>query len=119
MDHIIYEDTPQYSRWRGLRIKIFLLLFLVVLASGISYRVLIIGAKNIQDVADILIILVVFMLLGVFFWSRSPRKYLVFDDRLKIVMGGPFSTTIPFNSIEAASEATSEDLRFGRGFSKK
>ncbi|UCH51756.1 MAG: PH domain-containing protein [Chloroflexota bacterium] len=114
MEYIVYEDTPKYSHW----LKILSLLFLAVLAAGTIYRVLIIGVKSIEDVADILMLPAFFTLLAILFWATSlHRKYVVFADRLKIVMGGPFSTTIPFNRIEEAREATGEDLRSSRYYS--
>ena len=31
-----------------------------------------------------------------------PRKYCIFDDRIKILFGGPFAFSIPFSTIETA-----------------
>ena len=36
------------------------------------------------------------------FWSIFPRRYLIFDDSIKIVLGKPFFVNIPFHKIELA-----------------
>ena len=115
MDHIIYEDAPKYSRW----LKIFSLLFLVIVAAGIIYRVLIIGTKSTEAIADTLTLLAFCILFGILFWSTLDHKYLIFEDRLKIVRGRLFSTIIRFNSIAEANEVSGEDLHFATGYSSK
>ena len=109
MDYIIYEDTPQYSHWY-IAIRA---LFLLSIAA-ITIPALISGTKDTQLWAGIFLIMGLFM--GIAIWARLPRKYLIFDNRLKIAMGGPFSTTVPFESIETAGEATDEDFRSSGGF---
>jgi hypothetical protein len=104
MDSTLYEETPQYDHW-----FIAAHLLFPLLVAAIAVTALIISPENTQVTAGIFLVIALFM--GIFLWARVPHKYLIFADRLKIVCGGPLSTTIPFDSIEEASEATSEDLR--------
>ena len=38
--------------------------------------------------------------LGLVFWIVLPRKYQVYEDHLRIVLGGPFAVKIGFETIE-------------------
>jgi hypothetical protein len=40
----------------------------------------------------------------VLFWLILPRKYQILEEKLRIVLGGPFSFHIPFETIEAAKQ---------------
>jgi len=36
----------------------------------------------------------------ILFWAISPRQYQILDDRLKVILGGPLSLNIAFDSIK-------------------
>lgn len=40
------------------------------------------------------------------FKTILPRRYQIFEDRLRILMGGPFAINIPFSNIEEAKLAS-------------
>jgi hypothetical protein len=105
MEYIIHEDNPQYSFW----LKIYPLFLLPYFAFGI-FGMSIIGIKSIQTITYIPMLLAPPVFIALLIWSRLHRKYLIFDDRLKIVRGWPFSTTVQFKSIKTASEATGKDF---------
>ena len=103
MDYAIYEDKAQqneFSKYIGMIVIIFTIVF--------SVYTLIAGPEESKIWACIFILAVVSM--GISMWARFTRKYLIYSDRLKIVKGGPFSTTIPFDNIEEVREATGDDL---------
>ena len=40
------------------------------------------------------------------FWAILPRQYQILDDRVKVILGGPFSFNIPLNSINEVEYPT-------------
>jgi len=108
VDYIIYEDTSKYGYW--LKVLIPISLFFAALCGA----PLISTNSEYQIVFVIIGVIIAVIPISALFWGILHRKYLIFDNRLKIVMGGPFSTTVPFDSIETAREATGEDLRAAR-----
>ena len=45
---------------------------------------------------------------AILIWCILPKRFLVYEDRLKIVLGGPFSYTIPFRDIITVRQATKD-----------
>ena len=41
------------------------------------------------------------LLSGLIFWFVFPREYQVYEDHLRIVLGGPFSVKVGFQNIKA------------------
>ena len=37
---------------------------------------------------------------AVTFWAILPQRYQILDDRLKVILGGPLSLNIAFDSIK-------------------
>ena len=54
------------------------------------------------EMADAVRMLGVALFTSALFWSIFPRRYLIFDDSVKIVLGWPFSINVPFRQIESA-----------------
>ncbi len=46
------------------------------------------------------VLLVETFVVGLIFWSIFPRRYQVYQDHLRIVLGGPFSVKIRFEQIK-------------------
>jgi hypothetical protein len=40
-------------------------------------------------------------IIGLIFWLVFPREYQVYEDHLRIVLGGPFSVKVGFQNIKA------------------
>jgi hypothetical protein len=40
-------------------------------------------------------------IVGLIFWLVFPREYQVYEDHLRIVLGGPFSVKVGFQNIKA------------------
>ena len=50
---------------------------------------------------DAIVLLVEAFVVGLIFWSVFPRRYQVYEDHLRIVLGGPFSVKVGFGQIRA------------------
>ena len=95
-----YEDKPSIDLW--LRTIIF----------GTSTGMIIVGVLWVlgvipsESMTDRLIAGIVFVVMGasdrVLFWVIMPTRYQIFEDRLRIKLGGPFAFNIRFDSIVTA-----------------
>ncbi|HJX69789.1 MAG TPA: PH domain-containing protein [Dehalococcoidia bacterium] len=54
--------------------------------------------------------------LPLLYWAIVPRKYQILEDKLKIVLGGPFSFNIGFNTIREAKGAGGKKAIAHTGF---
>jgi len=100
----LYEDTPQFDTW-----------FRLIIA-GVLAMPLIIGAGIAsEDVNAALGMLGMVFLEAVLFRLLLPRRFQVFDDRLRIVMGGPWAINIPFSKITVARAASGSKALFYGG----
>jgi hypothetical protein len=103
MDSIIYEDSPHYDVWiKGI---IMLPIFFIVIGLYFLFT---------RDVEASLGVFGTGLLMGALYWAIFPRKYQVFDNKLKIVLGGPFSVNIYFDTLESAGKQ--EGVNFGLNF---
>jgi len=61
------------------------------------------------------------ILMAAIYWAIFPRKYLILDSRIRIVLGGPFSFNIPFDNLETARapEGVSLGINFATTFLSK
>jgi hypothetical protein len=60
-------------------------------------------------------------LMGAIYWAVFPRKYQILENRIRIVLGGPFHLDIPLDSVETAREpkGASLGINFATCFSSK
>jgi hypothetical protein len=103
MDAVIYEESPRYdSLFKGLLVlPVFFIIF------GIYYL-------YIGEVEAGIGMFAVTVLMFAAFWAVFPRKYQVLDSKLKIVLGGPFSLSVPFDNLETARKP--QGATFGINF---
>jgi hypothetical protein len=93
MKELLYEDRPRY----GLLLKIVVWgILAVMLVMAITMF------DSSREEAFVSIGTAVFILL--IFWAVMPRKYCIYEDKIKIVMGTPFSLSIRFDTIKYAGE---------------
>jgi len=94
MDHsqsvLLYQDKPKY----GLLLKLILIIPVILLASSIYLW-------STGDAFVSLTLLTEAFIIGLIFWFVLPREYQVYENHLRIVLGGPFSVKVGFRSIEA------------------
>jgi hypothetical protein len=107
MESIIYEDSPHYDVW----LKGIMMLPVFFIVMGVYY--LFIG-----QVESAIGLFATTVLMGAIYWAVFPRKYQVLDSKLRIVLGGPFSFNISFNTLETAGkpEGVSLGLNFATTF---
>jgi hypothetical protein len=87
---LLYQDRPKY----GLFLKLILIIPVILLASGIYLW-------STGDAIGGLVLLTEAFIIGLIFWFVFPREYQVYENHLRIVLGGPFSVKVGFQNIEA------------------
>jgi hypothetical protein len=87
---LLYQDKPKY----GLLSKLILIIPVILLASGIYLW-------STGDVIGSLTLLTEAFIIGLILWFVLPREYQVYENHLRIVLGGPFSVKVGFQNIEA------------------
>lgn len=94
---VVFEDRPVWDKLNRYLIGGILAVPLIVTVVLLT-----------QDTLGAAIMFGVTVFDAVLIWCILPKKFLVFEDRLKIVLGGPFSYTIPFRDIINVSQATKD-----------
>ena len=94
---VVFEDKPVYDKLNK---------YLIIGIIAIPLIVAIILLT--QDILGAGIMFGVTVFDAILFWCILPKRFLVFEDRLKIVLGGPFSYTIPFRDIVEVKQATKD-----------
>ena len=87
---LLYQDKPKY----GLLLKLVLIIPVILLASGVYLW-------SRCDVLVSLVLLTEAFIIGLILWFVLPREYQVYENHLRIVLGGPFSVKVRFQNIEA------------------
>ena len=93
MDSVIYEDRPRYDIW----FKAIMLLPVFFVLGGVIYLATGEYEASIGMFAAA-------VLMAVIYWAVLPRKYQILDSQIKIVLGGQFSFSIPFDNLETAGK---------------
>ena len=87
---LLYQDKPKY----GLIMKLVLIIPVILLASSIYLW-------STGDALGSLVLLTEAFIIGLILWFVLPREYQVYENHLRIVLGGPFSVKVGFQNIEA------------------
>ena len=87
---LLYQDEPTY----GLFLK--LIVMIVPVASMVGSIILLSSGDN----TGAIVLLIEAFIVGLIFWCVFPRKYQVYEDHLRIVLGGPFSVKVGFGQIK-------------------
>ena len=88
---LFYQDEPAY----GLFLK--LIVVLVPAALLVASIYLLSSGESSGGLA----LLVEAFIVGFIFWIVFPRRYQVYEDHIRIALGGPFSVKVGFDKIEA------------------
>lgn len=86
---LLYQDKPKY----GLLLKLVLVIPVILLASSIY-------SWYTGDAFIGLTLLIEAFIIGLILWFVLPREYQVYENHLRIVLGGPFTVKIGFQNIE-------------------
>lgn len=88
---LLYQDEPAY----GLLLK--LIVMIVPIASlGGSIYLLASGEST-----GAIVLLAEAFVVGLIFWCVFPRRYQVYENHLRIVLGGPFAVKVGFADIKS------------------
>jgi len=86
---LVYQDKPTY----GLLLKVIIgVVPAAMLVAGISLF-------SSGDSAGAILLFAETLFVGAIFWAVFPRSYQVYEDHLRIVLGGPFSIKVNFGNI--------------------
>jgi len=92
---LLYEDTPHYDFW------------LKLILGGILVLTFILGIIFIsQDTEAAVVMFGITLFDALLFKAILPRRFQIFEDRLRILLGGPFAINIPFANIAEAKPAS-------------
>ncbi|MFC1915082.1 hypothetical protein ACFLW4_00055 [Chloroflexota bacterium] len=98
---LLYEDTPKYDLWVKLII------------SGVLALTFVLGIIFIsQDIEAALAMFGITLFDALLFKAILPRRFQIFEDRLKIVLGWSLGITIPFSNITDARSASGSKAVF-------
>ena len=86
---LLYQDKPTY----GLLLKLILIIPAAFLVGSLYLYLS-------GDVTGSLALLPGALISGLVFWFVFPREYQVYEDHLRIVLGGPFSVKVGFQAIK-------------------
>lgn len=92
---LIYEDISRYDFW------------LKPILAAILALTLILGIVLIrEDMVAALVMFGVTLFDALLFKAILPQRFQVFEDRLRIVLGGPFVINIPYSNLKEARSAS-------------
>jgi len=93
--YLIYEDTPQYDLWLKLIVG-------STLATTLVWGILLLST----DLMSAWVMFGVTVFDALLFNAIIPRRYQIFLDRVRIVLGRPFAFNIPLSTISEARPAS-------------
>ncbi|MFC1947155.1 PH domain-containing protein [Chloroflexota bacterium] len=94
---VVFEDGPVYDKLNKYLIGSILAVPLIVAIVLLT-----------QDILGAAIMFGVTIFDAVLIWCILPKRFFVYEDRVKIDLGGPFSYTIPFRDIIDVRQATKD-----------
>ena len=95
MKSLIYEDIPKYDLWLKL-----------ILGSVLAITFVAGVVLLFEDIVAALIMLGVTLFDALLFKAVLPQRFQIFEDGVKIVLGGPFAINIPLSNIREARSAS-------------
>ena len=88
MENLVYEDSPRYDLW------------LKLILGGVLAWPFVLGAVLLSENAGAALIMFgVTAFEALLLKAILPQRFQIFEDRFKIVLGGPFALNIPFSNI--------------------
>ena len=96
---LIYQDKPRY----GLLLRLILIIPLAFLVGSLYLYLS-------GDTSGSLALLPEAFIVGLIFWLVFPREYQVYEDHLRIVLGGPFGVNISFAQVRKIEVTKRTDI---------
>jgi hypothetical protein len=97
---LLYQDEPAY----GVPVKLIIGMVPGLMLAGSIYL------WSTGESAGGLALLAEVFFISFVFWIIFPRRYQVYEDRLRIALGGPFAVQIGFDQIKAVEVTSSNAL---------
>jgi hypothetical protein len=91
----LYEEPAEYAYW--LRLLYLIPVGLVIGAIILAY---------IQEYEGFWVLILEGIFLTLLFYFIMPRKYQIYQDKLRIALGGPVGINIPFSTIKEVKHST-------------
>ena len=98
---LLYQDKPKY----GLLLRLILIIPLALLVGSLYLYLS-------GDTSGSLALLPEAFIVGLIFWLVFPREYRVYQDHLRIVLGGPLSVKVGFQNTKAIRITTRTAFTF-------
>ncbi len=86
---LLYQDEPGYGS--------LLKLIIVVVPAGLLATGIYLWSSG--ESSGSLVLLAEAVFVSLMFWAVFPRRYQVYEDHLRVVLGGPFAVKIRFDQI--------------------
>jgi len=96
---LIYEDRPRYDLW--LKVILGSILALTLVLGFVLLTVDILGAWIMFGTT---------LFDALLFRAILPRRFQIFEDRVKILLGGPFALNIPLVDISEVRSASGREV---------
>lgn len=111
MNSLIYQDNTH----KDMRLKLVLAIPLIIILAPAFYYV---ASGDTRTAYELFAIVVV---MAIVIWLIIPRQYLILENKVKIVLGGPLSFSIHFNTIKTAHapRGTTFGINFPTSLSSK
>ena len=93
--YLVHEDTTRVD-----------LLLKLILASILALTLVLGVWLLFEDIVAALVMFAVTLFDALLFRAIMPRRYQIYSDRVRIVLGGPFALNIPFYDIREARPAS-------------
>ncbi len=93
--YLVYEDIPRVDLWLRL-----------ILASTLALTLVLGIWLLFEDIAAAIAMFGITLFDALLFRAIMPRRYQIYSDRIRIVLGGPFAVNIPFDNIAEARSAS-------------
>lgn len=104
MEYLVFEDKPKYD------------LVLKLIVGGVLALTFVLGIILIfADMTGAIAIFLITLFDAVLFWVIVPRNYRILQDRIKIVLGGPFAMNLPFSTIDKVQASAGSKAFFYTG----
>ena len=86
---LIHEEKAEYNSWLKL---------IFILPAGLFIAAIVFVFN--QDLESFLVLLGEAVLFTLIFYFIMPRKYQIYQDKLRIILGTPFTINIPLSTIK-------------------
>ena len=100
MKLVVYEDSSKYDLWIKVLLGLAPVLFLVL--GFLNYQGVLPNETEAEARTASIVLFASLAFILLLYWAVLPRRFQILEDRIKVVLGGPFSFSIHFDGIKTA-----------------